>query len=355
MFAPHWFRRFRLLFLIALSLASLIVFLPVAVPRAAAQSATSEPYNLVTNGDFTTGLSSWNWSAGMPIAGTETACTCGAGGPISHLPQAYAHPTGSGGLIYAWQNIPNVQAGQYILIGWINTSGGTQTAVIQADDGTGAAYCVTAQTHTTIWKQFFCSFNLPSPKTIHVALLADNSGPTAGGWVNWDDISLSVSSASGYDLLPYIGRTSGNGNAYVFASSEVDIVTASTNVMGVNPGFYQLKVPSVSAPGTNTWEELSYDSSYIYRVRDTSPTATEWYEDLSSCPSACTPGSKWVPRTMTAGQSFFHSDNTIKFYFKTSCTPSRLAYQESNGIRMMGAYQHFTIFDAGNNLTSITL
>jgi len=356
MFARRISWRFGGLLLITLFAATFSALLPVRVPQAAALTALSEPSNLVSNGDFSSGTAGWNWSAGNPTAGTETCCMAGGsnGGPISHMPQAFAHPNGGGGLLYAWQNIPNVQVGTYMLIGWMNTSGGAQTTVIQADNGTGTAYCVTPQTHTTVWAQFYCTFTLSSVATIHVALLADNSGPTSGGWVNWDDISLTVSSSTAPDLLPYIGRTSGNGPSYVFLNAEVDMVTASANVMG-RPGFYQLKIPSVSTPGTNKWEELNYDTAYIYRIRDTSPTATEWYEDFSNCASACAPGSPWVPRFMSVGQTFFHIDNTVKFYFKGSCTASRTPYQENAGMRLMGVYQRFTIFDTNNNLTSTTL
>ena len=193
-----------------------VMMLMTVVAWSATPATTSAGTNLVTNGDFGSGTAYWNWSA---LAGTEGCCS--GGGPLSHYPDAYAHPNGSNNpsLISAWENIPNPQAGNYTLSGYIITSGGAQQAMIQADDGTGNPFCRTTVTNTTGWQQFSCTFSYPQAgfqSIIHVALLAANGGSTGGGWINWDDISLTMgSSGSGsYLPVPFISQYQGLGSSY---------------------------------------------------------------------------------------------------------------------------------------------
>src|SRR5262245_11208758 len=131
-------------------------------------TTSAQTGNLVTNGDFSGGTQSWNTDA---LSGVETCCAYNSGGfSGGAVPNAFGHPNGAGGITALWTNIPNPQAGTYTLTGWIKTSGGVQNALIQADDGTGRAYCVSQQPRNpTAWQQASCSFTLASPATIHVA------------------------------------------------------------------------------------------------------------------------------------------------------------------------------------------
>jgi hypothetical protein len=101
-----------------------------------------------------------------------------------------------GGIIAAWQtivwNTTNPAPGWYTLVGYINTSGGNQQALIQADDGTGVnVYCRTALTNTMTWQRYTCSFLISGGRPqVNVVLIASNAPGTQWGWVNFDDVCL---------------------------------------------------------------------------------------------------------------------------------------------------------------------
>jgi hypothetical protein len=298
--------------------------------------AEAQSGNLVYNDDFSLGTAGWNWHS---LSGTETCC---AGGyPPGAYPEAYAHPNGAGGYIVPWQNISDSQAGTYTLSGWIRTSGGPQSAWIQADNGDfNGRYCQTSPTNTQSWQQFSCSFSLGSSATIHVALAASNDPATAWGWVVWDSISLTRSGPTTYDLVQYMGRTSGNSRVYQFTpSNETMQVQWASSVWQGKPGFYQVKQPRGSPAH---WEELSYGNTNIRRLRDTSYSETQWYGLYAGCPSACSLGAIWVRRYMQIGGTTWRSDNQVKVYNKSDCT--KVAdYHEESGIKLEAVYQTFTI------------
>lgn len=298
--------------------------------------------NLVPNGNFSQGTAHWHWHG---LSGVENCC---AGGfPAGAYPEAYAHPNGAGGsglggYIVPWVNIPGPASGSYRLSGYVRTSGGAQQAWIQADNGIFEnRYCKTATTNVTGWTHFFCDFNF-SGGTLHVALVASNAPATAWGWVVWDSISLvRTGGDTYYDLALYMGRTSGNGPIYTFTSGEKMQVQSATLPTGM-AGFYQVK--------NSQWEEIGYDASYIYRLRDTSPGGGQFYALYRGCPGACTLGSRWVWRFMRVGDTFWRGDNQVRFFDKSSCTMTA-DFPQASGIKLVAHYPSINI--NGHNLGDV--
>jgi len=295
----------------------------VATLGGTAPAANAVTGNLVANGDFSASGTGWNLD---PNGGVETCC---AAPPVGY-PNAFAHPNGAGGFIGTWQAITSTPPGTYTLSGRIRTSGGVQQAWIQADNGDfNGRWCQTPATNVTGWTSFTCTFSFTSG-TIHVALAAANTAAAAWGWIAYDDISLvstGVIGATSYDLAAYMMRTDGlNGQTYQFSSGE----TMQIQYDAGSGRYYQVK--------NANWEEMSYNSSYIVRYRDSSLDDDEWY----GLYTGTTLGSNWAPRTMTVGQTFDRNP-MVRFYYKSGCGVSRTAGQQGTQIRLITQYPSLNI------------
>lgn len=329
-------RRVLVCLLAAVALTASLTVITVATRPVAARADTGE---LVTNGTFSAGTSGgWFFPS---QGGTEGCCAA----PPSGYPNAYAHPDGTGtgtslaANIVTWQNIVSPPAGSYVLSGKIRTSGGVQSAWVQADNGVfDTRYCRTTPTNATAWTSFQCSFTLSAGATVHVAMVASNLPATAWGWISFDDISL-IGSGGGsgidtapYDLANYIIRTDG-GNGPVFAST-----TGETMQIQYSAGrYYQVK--------NAQWEEISADASYIYRYRDTSPGGNNWYGLYSN--GGATLGDIWMARYVSPGYSRDRTP-TVKTYSKSGCGLVSSGAQTSRIVFV-------TFFSSWNNGGSITL
>jgi len=91
------------------------------------------------------------------------------------------------------------------------------------------------------------------------------------------------------------------------------------------------------------WEELWYDSAYIYRGTDTSPNATEVYQTFENNQY----GHRWLPRFMQVGQIFKTTPTIIfKNKFDGSPIPSKPAYQQTFTLRLLNVHSERT-FNSG--------
>jgi hypothetical protein len=311
--------------LLAMLLAIACLGLPAVLTPTPALAA-----QWVTNGNFTNSLNGWNWPSQM---GVENCCANPPGG----YPNAYAHPngagsgTGLGAYLVAWQNIANAPSGTYTLSGRINSSGGAQSVWIQADNGVfEGRYCNTTPTNTASWITVSCSFTYTAGNTLHVAMVALNTPPTAWGWVTFDDISLTNSGGGGgtdtapYDLATYLTRTdAAAGPVYSTVNNKFP---PETMQMQYSAGrYYQVK--------NAHWEELSWDSSYIRRYRDTSD-GSSWYGVYSN--GGGTLGDNWIQRSVYVGTALVRNP-TVKQYSKSGC--SLLAnYSQQSRIVVMNFY-----------------
>ncbi len=307
-----------------LALALLLSTACVALTATGAQAA-----EYVYNGNFSSNTAGWNWPTQM---GTENCCANPPGG----YPNAYAHPDGTGSgtslgaYLVAWQNIAGAPSGTYTLSGRMNSSGGAQQIWIQADNGVfEGRYCNTSPSNTASWIQLSCSFNYTAGNTLHVAMVALNTSPTAWGWVSFDDISLTSSASGGetppYDLAKYLVRADGQyGPVYHMTSGE------NMQLQPASGRYYQAK--------NAHWEELWADSTYVYRFRDTSDANT-WYGLYRS--GGAVQGDIWINRYVSPGYTLTRTPY-IKVYNKAGCTAANGWGSDSSQISFTQYYQNWT-------------
>jgi len=315
------------------TLAVLATLACLGLPPMIGQPAAAATGELITNGTFGAGSAGWNWPAQM---GTENCCANPPGG----YPNAFAHPNGSGGYLAAWQNIANAPSGTYTLRGKINSSGGAQSVWIQADNGVfEGRYCLSSPSNTASWITVSCTFNFTAGNTLHVAIVALNSAPTAWGWVTFDDLSLTGTGGGGesppYDLATYLIRADGaNGPVYHTSTGENMQLQSSAG------RYYQAK--------NAHWEELWADSTYIYRFRDTSDANT-WYGLYRN--GGAIQGDPWIHRFVSPGYTLTRTPY-IKVYNKNGCSAANGWGTDSSQISFTQYYQTWTS-QAGITLNNV--
>jgi hypothetical protein len=96
------------------------------------------------------------------------------------------------------------------------------------------------------------------------------------------------------------------------------------------------------------WELWSWDSTYIYLVRDTSPGPDGVFYDVRKADGQVTP---WCKRYMKPGESFADSGHVVTFKSKTNCQPVDDA-RSGNATNHTTFVDHFDryVFDTGIQL-----
>ncbi|MEV4138380.1 hypothetical protein AB0J72_40200 [Dactylosporangium sp. NPDC049742] len=303
------------------SLAALATAALLGAVLVAPQPATAAEY--VSNGTFSGGTASWNMPTGGGAAGTETCCADPPGG----VPNAFFHPNGQGSgtslnaYLASWQNIAGAPSGTYTLSAKVRGSGGVQQSFVQADNGLfDSTYCRSAPTNTGSWITVSCSFAYTAGSTLHVAIATSNLPATNGGWVAFDDVSLTGGGGENppYDLATYVIRADGAD------STPHHMNTGENNQLQYSGGrYYQVK--------NAHWEELWATSTAIYRFRDTSDPNT--YYGLYTSGGA--QGDLWIGRYVSPGYSLVRSPS-IRVYNKSNCgaapgwgtDPSRIVFMQ---------------------------
>jgi len=225
--------------------------------------------NLVTNGHFNNGTTSWNlvgpvgvdYSGGFPSA-----------------PEGAGWPNGAGGTLALWQDLGTQPAGSYTLSGWIKTSNLNQAAWIRTDNGYpgqpgGIIYCSTASVSNTYWTQVNCFFTLSSSAPVHVALVAWNTSAAVGGWVVWDSILLI---RDGNDWkLPWpaaagrkcITNTYGEGEHVGTDQYAIDFTLYYENVSAAKGGYVaEVNTDENHSSGYGRYVLLSHSNSTLFSL-----------------------------------------------------------------------------------------
>ncbi len=115
-------------------------------------------------------------------------------------------------------------------------------------------------------------------------------------------------SGASYDLLPYMKTADAFGTLYEVQTEGGPQQRHQTQVQ--SPVFYHTK--------DREWEQLMYDTGFIYRFTDSSPGpqgGRPRYYQLRDGGSAW---SKWCPRYMELGE-IYERGPTVSFYWKDTC------------------------------------
>ncbi len=152
--------------------------------------------------------------------------------------------------------------------------------------------------------------------------------------------NLSVEAQSSIDLIPYFLGEGNPGDAVFTNDGQVKY----EYLMPVNNnpnGFYIIKSRNQAV-----YEEFTYDSDYIYHLKDTSwadgsgdifctngnPAGFTMSDGTGSATSIGLPqeGIRWAPRNMSLDETF-NSDTTIIAFDKANCVPCDAPYTGNTG------------------------
>ena len=110
---------------------------------------------------------------------------------------------------------------------------------------------------------------------------------------------------------------SGNGPLYEVRDLDGAQRRVQTQVDPVNRKFYITKGTG-GKDGKSEFEELAWDSDYIYRGLDTSPGLGRFYVQYDVGKTVA----KWIPRFMNVSQDWVGSGHWVQFFEKESCNIS---------------------------------
>lgn len=136
------------------------------------------------------------------------------------------------------------------------------------------------------------------------------------------------------DLLPYFQPPGNFGPLYEVRDPSGAQRRFQTQTEGSK--FYLAKGTG-GKDGKAEWEELAYDSEYIWRGADTSPGSGRFYVQYE--PNRYM--AKWCPRYMALGQSWAGPGHYVQFFVKSTCAKSSgNSGAHTNTMRFVARHSH---------------